>query len=69
MSGELNRQNPAAPAYRQPGVGHHSSFLCALCRQTRDTLGRRLLPVRGVKQWVCPTCNAARAAKARAVAP
>ena len=42
---------------RERGVGLHSNFLCAKCRQSRMTLGRKLQRVSGVKQYVCRGCQ------------
>jgi predicted SprT family Zn-dependent metalloprotease len=38
------------------GIGLHSNFICAACRQSRVTLGRKLKRVQGVKQFVCKGC-------------
>jgi hypothetical protein len=39
------------------GIGLHSNFLCARCNQSRNSLGRKLLRVQGVKQYVCKGCQ------------
>ena len=38
------------------GIGLHSLFQCAKCSQRRETRGRKLQRVQGVKQWVCRGC-------------
>ena len=43
-------------AQRQPGVGMAPLFLCPLCAVRRQSLGRRLKRVQGVRQWICKTC-------------
>ncbi len=40
----------------QPGIGHYSGFLCAACGNKRDTLGRKLQRVMGLRQYVCRSC-------------
>ena len=40
----------------QPGIGYYSAFLCALCHIKRDTGGRKLQRVLGVRQYVCKGC-------------
>ncbi len=40
----------------QRGAGMHMTFRCARCNQPRTSLGRRLLRVQGVKQYVCKEC-------------
>jgi predicted SprT family Zn-dependent metalloprotease len=42
---------------RERGIGLHSNFICAACRQSRITLGRKLKRVQGVKQYVCRGCQ------------
>jgi predicted SprT family Zn-dependent metalloprotease len=42
---------------RDRGIGLHSNFICAACRQSRITLGRKLKRVQGVKQYVCKGCQ------------
>ena len=37
----------------QRGSGMHITFRCARCNQPRNSLGRKLLRVQGVKQYVC----------------
>ena len=43
---------------RQPGVGLATLFLCPLCAKRKQSLGRRLRRVDGVRQWVCKPCVA-----------
>lgn len=41
----------------QRGAGLSITFRCAKCNQPRNALGRRLLRVQGVKQYVCKGCQ------------
>ena len=38
------------------GIGMYPLFRCAVCQQGKGSAGRRLLKVRGLKQWVCAQC-------------
>lgn len=45
--------------FRRVGVGDlGATFQCARCNTYRAILGRRMVRVRGVKQWVCRGCLA-----------
>jgi hypothetical protein len=44
------------PGFRAVGTGMASTFRCAKCGGFRQLLGRRMLLVRGVKQWVGACC-------------
>jgi len=57
------RNQPAQPAFTNPGVGHSSAFLCAACQTFKGTLGRRMQRVLGLRTWVCAACVAKRGAK------
>jgi hypothetical protein len=41
----------------QRGPGMHITFRCAKCNQPRNSLGRKLMRVQGVKQYVCKGCQ------------
>lgn len=58
-----DRQQPAAPAWRNAGIGHSSAFRCAGCNTFKGTLGRRMQSVRGLRTWVCAGCVGKAAAK------
>ena len=46
------------PWVAAPGV--FVSFRCGACHQGRATQGRKLLPVRGLRVYVCAACVAQR---------
>lgn len=56
MKSHENSTRKAEPQTFQPGVGHHTNFLCGRCAQTRETIGRRIRFVRGLRTYVCAGC-------------
>lgn len=46
----------AEPKTFQPGAGHHTNFLCGKCSKTKETIGRRIRFVRGLRTYVCAAC-------------
>jgi hypothetical protein len=55
MNSDNSVKQPDAK-WRHAGPGMSSLFRCALCGQARVTLGRKLQPVLGLRQWVCKGC-------------
>lgn len=55
--------------WRHAGPGHSSTFRCGQCDQPRLPTGRKLLPVRGLRVYVCKACVQQREARAVAVQP
>ena len=45
------------------GAGHMTNFRCGRCAVHKQTLGRRLRRVKGVRQWCCKACVAIEGAK------
>jgi hypothetical protein len=43
-------------AFRHPGVGMSPMFLCPCCAKRKQSAGRRLKRVQGLRQWVCAQC-------------
>ena len=41
----------------QRGPGMNITFRCAKCNQPRNSLGRKLMRLQGVKQYVCKGCQ------------
>lgn len=64
MSDRL-RVCPDVP-FRPAGPGMVTTFRCGGCRTFRLVPGRRLLPVGGLRQYVCAACVAQRQAAAGA---
>ena len=51
------RGNPPDVPWRAAGVGHAMTFRCACCAKPSPILGRRLMRVHGVRQFVCAKCK------------
>jgi hypothetical protein len=55
MSSDDRTQSADRP-FRHPGTGSVSLMWCAMCAGHTATTDRRLLPVKGLPQWVCAAC-------------
>lgn len=51
------RNGPADRKLTSPGVGLWVTFLCPLCGGKRAMLGRKLVKVFHLKQWICAACH------------
>lgn len=49
--------NSKTPAWCSATVGHGVAFTCGRCHaRKRDTVGRRMQRVLGLRTWVCAQC-------------
>ncbi len=60
MSEDIGRGNPTDVPTRNAGVGHYSAFLCGKCHKTKQTNGRRITHVLGLRTYVCAACAPAK---------
>lgn len=51
---------PADTKFRHAGIGMSTAFLCLRCNVRRQSIGRRLQLVRGLRTWVCAGCAEAK---------
>lgn len=50
------RNTPRDASFRAVGSGHAMTFRCARCEQPKQTQGRRMQSVQGLRQYVCREC-------------